>query len=198
VQSDQPASSASLTKPPLFSDLLHPTVFWKQTKLELTLNIQLPDIKDYELNVSKQTVSFRTLKPAGYGFDLEFRGRIHRPEVEVFGLYMKIKLKKRVEWLWPKLLKDPNQKFSWLKQDFDADDSDDEEWPTVEDANKDDKKEDNDGNEKKKKKPALLPYEWSSDSNSDEDVDDVELAAGEELTEAEISQMMTQVKLGDD
>lgn len=135
-----------------FSNLKHPTVYWRQTSTLFVLKIAQVDIRDYTLEIDKKKISFRTQLPPNYGFDVEVFGTIDKtPTVFCTGQYLKITLKKRTKWPWPRPLHQ-QEKVRWLKEDIDQIElSDDEEDPSDHSV--------------------VLPEAGESDSESDGDVD---------------------------
>lgn len=111
-----------------FSSLKHPEVHWKQTTTEFILRVEHPDIKVYTIDVEKKVISFRTIDPPDYGFDLELFGAVHKePKEFLTGQCLKITLKKRTVWLWSRATTE-KVKLRWLKEVSDHDNvsSDDE------------------------------------------------------------------------
>ncbi|OXA61734.1 putative ATP-dependent RNA helicase TDRD12 isoform X2 [Folsomia candida] len=147
-----------------FSTLKHPTVVWRQTMKEFILKVNQADILKYSIDINKKRISFRTLDPPDYGFDIDCFGTIEQvPVVFCTGQYLKITLTKRSQWPWPRPLH-RHLKLRWLKEDIqDLDISDDEHVTNSNDENI---------------HPIVLPDEEKSDS-SDSELDDVEDFMGE-------------------
>jgi hypothetical protein len=154
-----PSTSQQLESP-AFSELLHPTVLWRQLKDEIIFSVQLQDIKKYSLEVrNKKTVSFRSIDPPGYGFDLALFGRVCSHTEFVYGHYMKIRFTKRMTTvMWPQILEE-NGKHTWFKQDIDYASSD-------EDGKK--KSVSKPRKISKKKKHEDVQFESSSEGDSDD------------------------------
>lgn len=102
-------------------------MYWRQTKNQLILVVNHPDVQKYTLEIDGQQVSFRTVEPPGYGFDINFFGRLDsKADVFLTGQYLRIKMNKRMQWKWPKPMKE-DIKFPWFKEDPDSVHSSDEE-----------------------------------------------------------------------
>jgi len=104
--------------------LRKPTVQWKQTPEDILIWINIPDLTQYSLNIKEdlpqQRLSFQSLVPDGYGFELDLLGKVLPPIEETpSGQYLILKIKKlSARFRWPYLVMG-NPKFHWLKQKLD-------------------------------------------------------------------------------
>ncbi|XP_033107032.1 very-long-chain (3R)-3-hydroxyacyl-CoA dehydratase-like [Anneissia japonica] len=116
---------------------LHPIVYWAQKAETITLRVDLKDVKDPEIQLTKKSLTFKGvgIGAAGlnsYQFTLEFLKEVD-PEGSAYRItdrevnFVLMKVGASVQW--PKLTL-PENKEPWLKIDFDK-------W-TVEDDSEDD------------------------------------------------------------
>jgi len=73
-----------------------------------------------QLTSRKKNISFRTVIPPNYGFDIQCYSTIENTaDVFVTGQYIRITLKKRTKWLWQRPLTDVKAP-RWFKPDIDT------------------------------------------------------------------------------
>ncbi|XP_070168391.1 very-long-chain (3R)-3-hydroxyacyl-CoA dehydratase-like isoform X2 [Polyergus mexicanus] len=117
---------------------LTPFVYWAQTENQITLKVDLTDVKDYNIDLKKTTLQVTAYGQGAkglnnYSFNLNFYSPIDPNEsnYKVIDRQIDFVLKKKCSSWWPRLISQP-QKPSWLKIDFDkwksedVDDNDDE------------------------------------------------------------------------
>ncbi|XP_011640369.1 very-long-chain (3R)-3-hydroxyacyl-CoA dehydratase [Pogonomyrmex barbatus] len=118
------------------SNTLTPFVYWAQTESQVTLKVDLTDVKDLNVNL-KETLLQVTAYGQGarglnnYSFSLNLHSPIDPDEsnYKVIDREIDFVLKKKCNGWWPRLTSQP-QKPSWLKIDFDkwkSEDMDDNE-----------------------------------------------------------------------
>ncbi|XP_053998200.1 very-long-chain (3R)-3-hydroxyacyl-CoA dehydratase 3 [Hylaeus anthracinus] len=105
--------------------ILTPFVYWAQTEHQVTLKVELTDVKDInvymdekKLEIAAQGHGVRGLN--NYGFNLDLHSSINTKEsnYKVIDRQVDLVLKKKCPAWWPRLTSQP-QKPSWLKIDFD-------------------------------------------------------------------------------
>ncbi|XP_063226020.1 very-long-chain (3R)-3-hydroxyacyl-CoA dehydratase isoform X2 [Bacillus rossius redtenbacheri] len=117
-------------------EVLSPFVYWAQTENNLTLKVDLKDVKDPDVVLEDEEIRFGA---HGYGarglnkysFALHFHSAINPKEcqVKVSGRNVEFVLKKKEVGWWPRITGTP-QKPAWLKIDFDR-------WKSEDDVNED-------------------------------------------------------------
>ncbi|XP_067008173.2 very-long-chain (3R)-3-hydroxyacyl-CoA dehydratase isoform X2 [Anabrus simplex] len=118
-------------------EVLSPFVYWAQTESNVTLKVELKDVKNPDVTLLEKNLQFTAeghgaKGPHNYGFSLNFHSAVD-PEGSQFKVserQVDFILKKKDSGWWPRLTGTP-QKPVWLKIDFDRwkseDDLDDEE-----------------------------------------------------------------------
>ncbi|CAL8084214.1 unnamed protein product [Orchesella dallaii] len=102
--------------------LLHPTIYWHQTIAAVILTIQLPDIKEFkiEIGLDGRTIRCRIIQPKNYGFDLKLFGKVTKYSEFLTGQQLKLVFTKRsTPATWRRLLYDKTLKCHWVKEDPD-------------------------------------------------------------------------------
>ncbi|XP_043277959.1 very-long-chain (3R)-3-hydroxyacyl-CoA dehydratase isoform X2 [Venturia canescens] len=117
-------------------DIFSPFVYWAQTEKDVTLRVDLTDVKDPEVNLEPSQLKFiahgqGARGPNQYGFALSFFTSVNVKEssYKIMDRQVDFVLRKRVCGWWPRLTVTP-AKPAWLKIDFDrwkSEDMDDEE-----------------------------------------------------------------------
>lgn len=104
---------------------LSPFVYWAQSNRDLTLRVDLKDVKDPDITIEEEEIEFSCVGVGSQGlqkyeFLLEFYLPVDKESAEctVFDREILIKIKKKDEDWWPRLLYE-QKKFPWLKIDFD-------------------------------------------------------------------------------
>jgi len=115
---------------------LTPFVYWAQTESQVTLKVDLTDVKDLNVNLKETTLQVTAYGQGArglnnYSFDLNLHLPIDSNEssYKVVDREVDFILKKKCNGWWPRLTSQP-QKPSWLKIDFDkwkSEDMDDNE-----------------------------------------------------------------------
>lgn len=107
------------------TDILTPFVYWAQTESQITLKVDLTDVKDLNVNVEEKNLRVIAHGQGArginnYGFNLDFHSCVNPEEsnYKVSDRQVDFTLKKKVTGWWPRLTSQP-QKPSWLKIDFD-------------------------------------------------------------------------------
>jgi len=105
--------------------ILCPFVYWAQSMTEITLRVDLKDVKDPDIQIEEEEIEFSSLGTGSQGqhkyqFVLEFYLPVDKNTAvyEVFDREIRIKVSKKEEDWWPRLLYEP-KKLPWLKVDFD-------------------------------------------------------------------------------
>ncbi|XP_011162076.1 very-long-chain (3R)-3-hydroxyacyl-CoA dehydratase isoform X2 [Solenopsis invicta] len=116
--------------------MLTPFVYWAQTESQITLKVDLTDVKDLNVNLKETTLQVTAYGQGArglnnYSFDLNLHSSIDPNEsnYKVIDREVDFILKKKYNGWWPRLTSQP-QKPSWLKVDFDkwkSEDMDDNE-----------------------------------------------------------------------
>ncbi|XP_043263310.1 very-long-chain (3R)-3-hydroxyacyl-CoA dehydratase-like isoform X2 [Colletes gigas] len=120
------------------TNVLTPFVYWAQTKSQVTLRVDLTDVKDLNVNICENKLQILAYGHGvrglnNYGFSLHLHSSINTEESDykVIDRQIDVTLKKNCPAWWPRLISQP-QKPSWLKIDFtkwtsqDFEDNDDE------------------------------------------------------------------------
>lgn len=121
-------------------DILTPFVYWAQTEEQITLKVDLTDVKDLNVNLADKKLQFIThgqgaKGPHNYGFSLDFHSYIDPEEssYKILDRQVDFTLRKKSSGWWPRITSQP-QKPPWLKIDFDK-------WKSEDvDDNEDDKR----------------------------------------------------------
>lgn len=118
------------------SNTLTPFVYWAQSESQVTLKVDLTDVKDLNVNLKETTLQVTAYGQGArglnsYSFDLNLHSPIDRNEssYKVIDRQVDFVLRKKCNSWWPRLTCQP-QKPSWLKIDFDkwkSEDMDDNE-----------------------------------------------------------------------
>lgn len=122
---------------------LSPFVYWAQTEENITLKVELKDVKQSEISLDKQTLQFcahgqGAKGPHKYEFSLDFHLPINTEasNYKVLDSKVDFTLRKQTKEWWPKLICNP-QKPAWLKIDFDRWQSEDDVEEPVRDVTQD-------------------------------------------------------------
>ncbi|XP_050450954.1 very-long-chain (3R)-3-hydroxyacyl-CoA dehydratase [Cataglyphis hispanica] len=120
------------------SNTLTPFVYWAQTENQITLKVDLTDVKDFNVDLKETTLQVTAYGQGARGLNnYSFNLNLHLPidpnesNYKVIDRQVDFVLKKKCSSWWPRLISQP-QKPSWLKIDFDKwksedmDDNDDE------------------------------------------------------------------------
>lgn len=120
------------------SNTLTPFVYWAQTENQITLKVDLTDVKDFNVDLKETTLQVTAYGQGARGLNnYSFNLNLHSPidpnesSYKVIDRQVDFILKKKSSSWWPRLTSQP-QKPSWLKIDFDKwksedmDDNDDE------------------------------------------------------------------------
>jgi very-long-chain (3R)-3-hydroxyacyl-CoA dehydratase len=116
---------------------LSPFVYWAQTESNVSLKVDLKDVKSPAVTITEKKLRFSAegygaKGQHNYGFVLDFHSSLNPEEskLKVADRQVEFVLKKATDGWWPRLTATP-QKPTWLKIDFDRwkteDDIDDEE-----------------------------------------------------------------------
>lgn len=107
------------------SNIFTPFVYWAQTKNQITLKVDLTDVKDLNVSLKKTTLQVTVYGQGArglnnYAFNLNLHSPIDQDEsnYKVSDRQIDFILKKQTSDWWPRLTCQP-QKPSWLKIDFD-------------------------------------------------------------------------------
>lgn len=107
------------------SNTLKPFVYWAQTESQVTLKVDLTDVKDLNVNLKETTLQVTAYGQGArgmnsYSFDLSLHSPIDPNEssYKVIDREVDFTLRKKHNGWWPRLTSQP-QKPSWLKIDFD-------------------------------------------------------------------------------
>ena len=102
-----------------------PFVYWAQSNSEVSLRIDLKDVKEPDVTIEEDEIEFACVGTGGQGlqkyeFVLEFYLPVDKESASctVFDREIIIKMKKKDEDWWPRLLYE-QKKCPWLKIDFD-------------------------------------------------------------------------------
>ncbi|GBP15585.1 Putative ATP-dependent RNA helicase TDRD12 [Eumeta japonica] len=139
---------------------LKPKLYWNQTKSMISIKIEITGVENYEIDIKERNIKFSTtVNEIQYSFDIELYGTI-KPNLsqhDAKGLYVLVKLYKRMSKTWLTLTRD-NQLKRWIAYDpesIDTSDDEDEGNPT--------------GNKEQFKKYVENTHYAESDRDSDED-----------------------------
>ncbi|KAF7457802.1 co-chaperone p23 [Cryptosporidium felis] len=113
--------------------MLFPTVLWAQTKKALFVTVDLPDIKDYKVDLEEDYLKFYAkVDNNEYGFKLEFLKPINKEESKYqVTRSLHFMITKKEEERWASITKDSSNTRNWLKCDWNRwIDTDEEENPT--------------------------------------------------------------------
>ncbi|XP_003701348.1 3-hydroxyacyl-CoA dehydratase 2 isoform X1 [Megachile rotundata] len=107
------------------ANLLTPFVYWAQTENQITLKVDLTDVKDVNVDIEEKRLQVTAYGQGArglnnYGFNLDLHSSIDSEEsnYKVINRQIDFTLKKKSPAWWPRLTSQP-QKPSWLKIDFD-------------------------------------------------------------------------------
>ncbi|XP_076675493.1 3-hydroxyacyl-CoA dehydratase 2 [Andrena cerasifolii] len=107
------------------ADILTPFVYWAQTESQITLKVDLTDVKglsvdmeERKLRVAAHGQGARGLNNYGFNLDLHSSINTEQSNYKVIDRQVEFILKKKCVAWWPRLISQP-QKPSWLKIDFD-------------------------------------------------------------------------------
>ncbi|XP_020285949.1 very-long-chain (3R)-3-hydroxyacyl-CoA dehydratase [Pseudomyrmex gracilis] len=107
------------------SNTLTPFVYWAQTENQISLKVDLTDVKDLNVNLKETTLQVAAYGQGArglnnYNFNLSFYSSIEPDDsyYKVIDRQVDFILKKKCNSWWPRLISQP-QKPSWLKIDFD-------------------------------------------------------------------------------
>ena len=105
--------------------VLSPFVYWAQSNADLTLRVDLKDVKDPDVAIEEEEIEFSCVGVGSHGrqkyeFLLEFYLPVDKDSAmcTVYDREILIKIKKKDEDWWPRLLYE-HKKLPWLKIDFD-------------------------------------------------------------------------------
>lgn len=120
------------------SNTLTPFVYWAQTENQISLKVDLTDVKEFNVNLKETALQVTAYGQGARGLNnYSFNLNLHSPidpnesNYKVIDRQVDFILKKKYSSWWPRLTSQP-QKPSWLKIDFDKwksedmDDNDDE------------------------------------------------------------------------
>ncbi|CAL7937362.1 unnamed protein product [Xylocopa violacea] len=107
------------------ADILTPFVYWAQTENQVTLKVDLTDVKDVNVDMDEKKLRVTAYGQGArglnnYGFNLDLHSSIITEEsnFKVINRQVDFTLWKKCPGWWPRLTSQP-QKPSWLKIDFD-------------------------------------------------------------------------------
>ncbi|XP_043494054.1 very-long-chain (3R)-3-hydroxyacyl-CoA dehydratase [Polistes fuscatus] len=119
------------------TDTYFPFVYWAQTENQVTLKVDLADVKDININLQDKKLQVSAYGQGArgcnnYGFSIDFHELVIPDEsnYKVIDRQIDFTLKKKYGGWWPRLTGQP-QKPPWLKIDFDkwkSEDMDDNEY----------------------------------------------------------------------
>jgi len=105
--------------------ILCPFVYWAQSTTEITLRVDLKDVKDPDIQIEEEEIEFSSLGTGSHGhhkyqFVLEFYLPVDKKSAmyEIYAREIRIKVSKKEPDWWPRLLYD-QKKLPWLKVDLD-------------------------------------------------------------------------------
>ena len=105
--------------------VLCPFVYWAQSNSDITLRVDLKDVKDPDITIEEEEIEFSCVGVGSQGqqkyeFLLEFYLPVDRDSAActVYDREILIRIKKKDEDWWPRLLYE-QKKLPWLKIDFD-------------------------------------------------------------------------------
>ena len=105
--------------------VLCPFVYWAQSNADISLRVDLKDVKDPDITIEEEEIEFSCVGVGGQGqqkyeFLLEFYLPVDKESAActVYDREILIKIKKKEEDWWPRLLYE-QKKLPWLKLDFD-------------------------------------------------------------------------------
>ena len=105
--------------------VLCPFVYWAQSNKDITLRVDLKDVKDPDITIEEEEIEFSCIGTGSQGlqkyeFLLEFYLPVDKDSAicTVYDREILIKVQKKDEDWWPRLLYE-QKKFPWLKIDFD-------------------------------------------------------------------------------
>lgn len=113
--------------------MIFPTVLWAQTKKALFVTVDLPDLKDYNIELEEQYLKFHAnVEGNEYGFELEFLKPINKEESRYqVTRSLHFMITKKEEERWSSIIKDSSKTRNWLKCDWNRwIDTDEEENPS--------------------------------------------------------------------
>ncbi|XP_075157458.1 uncharacterized protein LOC142230710 [Haematobia irritans] len=125
LSSSNDNSSITTPMPALKALYKRPMTTWYETDCVIFISIHAPDITNYDLEVSQNTVYFSTkIQDDEYVLFLNLLGSVDPKYTshEIKGLNVIVRLLKRVFMPWPRLLEETT-KYSWLKYNFNTFDS---------------------------------------------------------------------------
>ena len=109
----------------IMSRSFSPFVYWAQSNSEISLRVDLRDVKEPDVTIEEDEIEFSCVGTGSQGiqkyeFLLEFYLPVDKESASctVFDREILIKMKKKDEDWWPRLLYE-QRKFPWLKVDFD-------------------------------------------------------------------------------
>ncbi|XP_019697101.1 very-long-chain (3R)-3-hydroxyacyl-CoA dehydratase isoform X2 [Harpegnathos saltator] len=107
------------------SNTLTPFVYWAQTESQVTLKVDLTDVKDLNVDIQNNLLKVTAYGQGARGWNnYSFSLNLHSPinpnesNYKVIDRQVDFMLKKKSNGWWPRLISYP-QKPSWLKIDFD-------------------------------------------------------------------------------
>ncbi|KAF7385030.1 hypothetical protein HZH66_012116 [Vespula vulgaris] len=119
------------------TEMYNPFVYWAQTENQVTLKVDLADVKDIDINLQEKKLQISAYGQGArgcnnYGFSIDFHEFVNPDEsnYKVIDRQIDFTLKKKYYGWWPRLTSQP-QKPPWLKIDFDkwkSEDMDDNEY----------------------------------------------------------------------
>ncbi|CAD98707.1 p23 and HSP20-like chaperones fold [Cryptosporidium parvum] len=113
--------------------MLFPTVLWAQTKKALFVTVDLPDLKDYKVELEEQYLKFHAnVENNEYEFRLDFLKPINKEESRYqVTRSLHFMITKKEEERWSSIVKDSSKTKNWLKCDWNRwIDTDEEENPS--------------------------------------------------------------------
>lgn len=101
--------------------MLSPTVLWAQTKKNLFVTVDLPDLKEYKIELDEEFLKFYAkIDSNEYEFRLDFLKPINKEESKYHVTRsLHFILVKKEEERWTSIVKDSSKTKSWLKCDWD-------------------------------------------------------------------------------
>ncbi|KAL3318042.1 Prostaglandin E synthase 3 (Cytosolic) [Cichlidogyrus casuarinus] len=114
----------------------HPEVKWGNMKKALWITIEIPDVKERELNVTEDGIKFKGTTSEGktYAVSMDFYDKVNPSEMKEHESkrHIQLEIPKKTHELWPRAMKE-KAKPQWLKSDFqhfqDEDDDSDTDMP---------------------------------------------------------------------
>ncbi|KAH7647585.1 p23 co-chaperone, partial [Cryptosporidium bovis] len=97
--------------------MLFPTVLWAQTRKNLFVTVDLPDLKEYKVELEEDFLKFHAKVDSNeYGFRLDFSKPINKEESKYqVTRSLHFILVKKEEGRWSSIVKDTSKTKSWLK-----------------------------------------------------------------------------------